>query len=54
MCIFLTEDKLCSKYDEIKEKEKNSKYPMMGSGCSSSLFNDVRDAKLRKIAESNI
>ena len=48
-CKELTKYNKCSKYDEITEKEKNSQYPMMGSGCSSSLFNDVRDAKLKKI-----
>lgn len=38
----------CLIYWEIKEKEKNSKYPMFDCGCSSSLFNDVRNAVIEK------
>lgn len=33
----------CEKYDEIVVLEKGEKYPMMGGGCSSTLFNDQRD-----------
>jgi hypothetical protein len=51
-CEFLTEDGRCAKYDEIVEKEKGSRYPMFGSGCSSTLFNDVREAKLRTMKEN--
>ena len=50
-CIHLTEDNLCAIYDEIVEKEKNSQFPMIGSGCSSTLFNDVREAKIKKMCE---
>ena len=45
-CKFLTEDNKCAKYDEIVEAEKDSKYPMFGHGCSSTLFNTVREAKI--------
>ena len=51
-CKFLTEDNKCAKYDEIVEKEKGSQYPMFGSGCSSALFNDVREAKMQTMKES--
>ena len=47
-CVFLTEDNKCLNYNEIVEREKDSHLPMMGSGCSSNLFNTCRDAKLRK------
>jgi len=47
-CVFLTEDNKCAKHDEIVEKEKGSRFPMFGSGCSSSLCNDVREAKLKE------
>ena len=50
-CTHLTEDNLCAIYDEIVEKEKNSQFPMIGSGCSSTLFNDVREAKIKKMCE---
>ena len=50
-CTFLTADNRCSRYDEIVELEKDSKYPMMGCGCSSPLFNEVRDDALAKAIE---
>jgi len=50
-CRFLTEDDKCGKYAEIVEAEKGSRCPMMGSGCSSTLFNERREAKLRELAE---
>jgi len=34
----------CEKYDMIVELEKDSSYPIMGGGCSSTLFNTLRDA----------
>ena len=49
ICIFLTKDNKCAIYNKIVEKEKDSKYPMMGSGCSSALFNERRDAKLKEL-----
>jgi hypothetical protein len=45
-CYFLLPDNTCSKYHEIIEIEKNSLYPMFGCGCSSPLFNTVRQAKI--------
>jgi len=33
----------CEKYERIVELEKGEKYPMMGGGCVSTLFNDLRD-----------
>ena len=48
-CVYLTEptrpygQRFCSKFKEIQELEKDSKYPMMVSGCSSTLFNKTRD-----------
>ena len=52
-CKFLTPDTKCSKYDEIKEHEKGSKYPMFDCGCSSTLFNDVRDRKIQEILDNS-
>lgn len=48
-CEFLTSDNLCSKYDEIKAIEFKSMYPMFGSGCSSSLFNERREMKISEM-----
>jgi len=45
---------LCVKYKEIKEKEKNCPFPMFDWGCSSSLFNNIRDAVLCKMKEVKI
>ena len=41
----------CEIYDEIKEAEDMSDYPypMMGTGCGSTLFNDVRTQIKEKI-----
>jgi len=39
----------CKIYKSIRIQEKDSKYPMMGSGCSSSMFNGVRDARIEKM-----
>ena len=50
-CEFLTEDKKCAKYEEILEAEKGSRYPMFGCGCSSSLFNEVRESKIREMTK---
>jgi hypothetical protein len=56
-CIFLVvEDKeigtfLCCAKSGIEERESGNKYPMFGSGCSSSMFNSVREEVLRKIHE---
>jgi hypothetical protein len=55
-CTLLTDpdDKLvrrCMIYRSIVKQEAGEKYPMMGSGCSSSMFNDVRDARIAKMEE---
>jgi hypothetical protein len=50
-CTFLTEDARCSKYEEIVRTAGSEWSPAFGAGCSSSLFNDVRDAKIRMIAK---
>ena len=47
-CKFLSEpndigQRFCKKYSEIVKKEKDSEYSMMGCGCSSTLFNDMRN-----------
>jgi len=53
-CKSLNDDGTCAKYSEIKAKEdealKNGRFalPMMGSGCSSPLCNDMREAKMRE------
>jgi len=36
--------RLCGQYDHIVASEKGSRIPMMGGGCSSTLFNSMRDA----------
>ena len=48
-CVFLTWDTLCTKYSQIRKIEANSPYPMFGCGCCSPLFNEMREAKLRKL-----
>lgn len=51
-CEYLTEDTRCERYEEIKKFEEGSKYPMFGCGCSSALFNDVREAKIKEIKDA--
>ena len=44
-CRFLIQDGIhwnCGKYEEIVKHEKGNRFPMMGSGCSSTLFNEDR------------
>ena len=54
-CIFLIPENeelgtfSCAAKDAIKEKEKDSKYPMFNNYCSSSMFNTVRDAVIEKM-----
>ena len=40
--------RLCGQYDRIASAEKGSRFPMMGSGCSSTLFNSMRDAVIAR------
>jgi len=39
---------ICERYDEIVKREANAAHPMMDCGCSSALFNTIRDAVIRK------
>lgn len=41
----------CEIWEYIKYMEAGSKYPMCGSGCSSTLFNKYRENVIRTIAE---
>jgi len=36
----------CDKYEYIVEHEKGAIWPMMGSGCSSTLYNSMRESIL--------
>lgn len=38
----------CSIKDKIEKMQKNTPYPMFGCGCSSSLFNTVRNNVMNK------
>ena len=49
-CSSLTKDNKCAKYQEIIDEEDKWRIPhMFGAGCSSSLFNERRDAKMKKL-----
>lgn len=54
-CAFLVEEDpekgtfICLIYKEIKEKEKDSRYPMFDCGCSSSMFNNVRANVIKRM-----
>ena len=54
-CLFLEEGNtelgtfICSIHDKIKEHEQDSPYPMFDCGCSSSMFNTVRNAVVEKM-----
>ena len=48
-CKFLTKENLCAKYEEIKKKPGSEISPAFGAGCSSSLFNERRDEKIREL-----
>ena len=47
-CIFLTEDNLCSKYEEIIKQKFADLSPAFGSGCCSSL-NSIRKEKIKTL-----
>ena len=51
-CVFLTRDMKCMKYADIRKQEKGSKFTMFGCGCSSTMFNEVRDAKIARDSQS--
>jgi hypothetical protein len=44
--------RFCKIYRSIVRQEAGSKYPMMGCGCSSTLFNDIREARITKMEEN--
>lgn len=48
-CSYLTQDKKCSKYEEIIASSGSEFSPAFGAGCSSSLFNSVREAKIKEM-----
>ena len=54
-CVFLTEptepygQRFCSIYNIIDFLEKDSEYPMMASGCSSTLYNKDRSQVIRRM-----
>jgi len=53
-CIYLSEpnkkgERYCSKYEEIKRIESNFPQKMMGSGCSSTMFNTLRDNVIKNL-----
>jgi len=43
----------CLAYYEIRETEDNIMWPFFGSGCSSPLFNTMRDEVIRKTKAKN-
>jgi hypothetical protein len=47
-CSYLTPENLCSIYTEICAKERADIYPMFDCGCSSVMYNEVRDAKIKE------
>ena len=48
-CVFLTSDNKCFQYDAIVESEKDYSFPMLGCGCSSTIGNERRNAKIREL-----
>lgn len=54
-CEYLTTDNKCSKYDEIVAYEKSHPYlknfQMMGCGCSSPMFNERRQNKMKELVK---
>ncbi len=47
-CVYLSDpiephgQRPCLIHDKIKERERGTPFPMMGSGCSSLIFNELR------------
>lgn len=50
-CGYLTDDMKCAIYDKILLLEKDDEYPMFGCGCSSSMFNEMREEKIRSMRD---
>lgn len=51
-CMFLNSDNQCQMYDIIRQDPGSVMSPAFGAGCSSSLFNQVREAKIRSMVEA--
>jgi len=47
-CGHLTDDNKCGIYDQIIKDPNSKMSPAFGAGCSSTLFNTTRDAKIRR------
>ena len=48
-CAYLTVDKKCAIYTDIIKDPTSILSPSFGTGCSSSLFNEVRDKKIKEL-----
>lgn len=48
-CVYLTEDNLCARYDELKDNPKAYYNPAFGSGCCSPLFNTRRQQRIKEL-----
>jgi predicted molibdopterin-dependent oxidoreductase YjgC len=48
-CNYLTENNLCSKYAEIIKNPSQKWNPAFGYGCCMSLFNTVREEKIKNM-----
>ena len=46
-CKYLTDKNLCGIYDQVKHDQVN---PAMGAGCCSTMFNSLRDKKLKELS----
>jgi hypothetical protein len=54
-CRFLVQDGIhwnCGKYEEIAPLDQG-RFPMFGSGCSSTLFNEDREAVIHAMAKAH-
>ena len=47
-CVHLTADRLCAIHDEIVADPNSTWSPAFGAGCSSTVFNTVREEKIRR------
>ena len=48
-CAHLTKDNKCGIYDDIRKTAGSEHSPAFGAGCCMSLFNSVRDEKIRQL-----
>jgi len=42
---------MCAIHDQIVEVEKDCEFPMFSGHCSSRLFNEVRDARIKELQD---